>query len=70
MAGKYRDLNVKENIAIAIIGYIYGRPEDKEPILKEHFSDRHAALLAVGLELKSVKDLMKYYNITSRLASK
>jgi len=38
--------------------------------LKEHFADRHAVLLAVGLELKYFKDLMKYYKITSRLASK
>lgn len=65
VVGKYRDLDVEENI-VSLCSHChnllhYGRPEDKEPILRKLFADRQAALMAAGLELKSFEDLMKYY---------
>jgi Predicted restriction endonuclease len=64
-AGKYRDLDVEENI-VSLCSHChnllhYGRPADKEPILKKLFADRKAALLAAGLDLVTFEDLMKYY---------
>lgn len=63
--GRYRDLDVEENI-VSLCSHChnllhYGMPEDKEPILRKLFSERQAALLTVGLELKSLDDLIKYY---------
>jgi 5-methylcytosine-specific restriction protein A len=58
-------LDVEENI-VSLCSHCrnllhYGRPVDKEPVLKKLFTDRQAALLAAGLDLGAFEDLMKYY---------
>lgn len=62
---KYRNLDVEENI-VSLCSHChnllhYGRPEDKKSILKKLFAKRQAVLRAVGLELKTFEELMKYY---------
>ncbi|MCQ4936784.1 HNH endonuclease [Anaerotignum propionicum] len=63
--GKYLNLDTEENI-VSLCSYChnllhYGRLEDKLPILEKLFNERQKALMTVGIELKSVEDLIKFY---------
>lgn len=63
--GKYRNLDIEENI-VSLCSYChnllhYGKSEDKIPILKKLYNDRKIALKKAGIDLHSFDELVKFY---------